>query len=63
MSTKRIPRKILVPTQKKKMLGKTSRSIEKFCFIQPIMTARLNTRKGGNDGFDALSTKKLTKGV
>jgi hypothetical protein len=45
------------------MLGKTSRNIKKFCFIQPIMTARLNTRKGGNDGFDALSTKKLTKGV
>lgn len=44
------------------MLGKTSRNIEKFCFIQEIMTARLNTRKGGNDGV-VLSTKKLTKGV
>jgi hypothetical protein len=44
MSTERIPRKILILTQRRKMLGKTSRNIEKFCFIQQIMTARLKTR-------------------
>jgi hypothetical protein len=61
MSTERIPRNILVLTQRKMMLGKTSRNTEKFCFIQPIMTARLNTRKGSNDGVAALSTKKLKR--
>jgi hypothetical protein len=62
MSTENIPRKILVLTQRKKILGMTSRYIEKFCFIQPAR-ARLKTRKEKVDNLSScIMHKEVNRG-